>query len=166
MDWLGVEMEAFNTTPHMKQDGQSSGIHLRVTTLAFNVIGRLKFGCETKTERTETRVGREGTARDVRDETRYLPELCRLRPYGGVGLGVCFANLSNNRTSASDNGVPGLNALGGLRYYFAGRVALFGGYRYNCAAFDFSADGPFGGAAGVKGNYQVNHIVGGLSVHF
>lgn len=166
MDWLGVEMEAFNTTPNVKQDGQLSGSYLRVTTLAFNVIGRLKFGCETKTERTKTRAEREGTARDVRYETRYKREFCRLQPYGGVGLGVFFANRSNNGNSVSDNGAPGLNALGGLRYYFTERIALFGEYKYNFAGFDFSTDGHSGGAAGSKGNYQVNHIVAGLSVHF
>ena len=51
MNWLGVEMEAFNTTPHVEQQGPLPGRHIRVTTLAFNLIGRLKFGCEMKTER-------------------------------------------------------------------------------------------------------------------
>jgi hypothetical protein len=31
--------------------------------------------------------------------------------------------------------------------------------------FDASTSGPFGGA-GFKGDYQVNHVVGGLSFHF
>ena len=57
MDWLGVEMEAFNTTPHVEQQGPLPGSHFRVTTLAFNLIGRLKFGCETKTERRSTNRG-------------------------------------------------------------------------------------------------------------
>ena len=227
MDWLGVEMEAFNTTPHVKQDGQLPGVHQRVTTLAFNVVGRLKFGCETKTERTETRTERAGTrtdegyterkdpttgelyrerrdpstgdiyterrdprtgevyverrdartgevirveraveaTRDIRHETRYEREFCRVQPYGGVGLGVFFANLSNNVNSASDNAVPGFNALAGLRYFVTERIALFGEYKYNYAAFDFTTDGPFGAAVG-KADYRVNHIVGGLSIHF
>ena len=59
MDWLGVEMEAFNTTPHVEQHGLVPGSHFRVTTLAFNLIGRLKLGCKTKTERTETRTERD-----------------------------------------------------------------------------------------------------------
>ena len=61
MDWLGVEMEAFNTTPHVEQQGPLPGSHFRVTTLAFNLIGRLKFGCEAKTERTETRTEGDDT---------------------------------------------------------------------------------------------------------
>ena len=157
LDWLGVEMEAFNTTPHAEQQGFTPGAHLRVTTLAFNLIGRLKFGCETKAVRTDTR-----TEREKRYETHYEREFCRLQPYGGVGLGVFFANLSNNGTSASDNGVPGLNALAGLRYYFNERVALFGEYKYNRATFDLT-NGPLGG---LKGDYQANHLVGGLSFHF
>jgi opacity protein-like surface antigen len=170
MDWLGVEMEAFNTTPNVEQRGQVPGSHFRVTTLAFNLIGRLKFGCEMKTERTETRTDREiryaQTERGTRYETRYEREFCRLQPYAGVGLGVFFANLSNNGNSVSDNGVPGLNVLGGVRYYFTERIALFGEYKYNYATFDASTTGPFGVGGGFKGDYQANHIVGGLSFHF
>ncbi len=164
LDWLGVEMEAYNTTPHVEQQGQIPGSHLRVTTLAFNVIGRLKFGCETKTERTETRTDRDvRTGGDVRYETRYEREFCRLQPYGGVGLGVFFANLSNGGgNSVSDNAVPGLNVLGGLRYFFTERVALFGEYKYNWAAFDFT-NGPIGG---FQADYRISQIVGGLSFHF
>ena len=133
MDWLGVEMEAFNTTPHVEQQGLVPGSHFRVTTLAFNLIGRLKLGCETKTVRTEPRSRREG----IRYETRYEREFCRLQPYGGVGLGVFFANLSNNGNSVSDNAVPGLNALAGVRYYFTERIALFAEYKYNWAVLEF-----------------------------
>ena len=162
MDWLGVEMEAFNTTPHVEQQGLVPGSHFRVTTLAFNLIGRLKLGCKMKTERTEPRSRREG----IRYETQYEREFCRLQPYAGVGLGVFFANLSTNGNSVSDNAVPGLNALAGVRYYFTERIALFGEYKYNYAVFDASTSGPFGGAAGFKGDYQANHVVGGLSFHF
>jgi opacity protein-like surface antigen len=169
MDWLGVEMEAFNTTPHVEQRGPVPGSHFRVTTLAFNLIGRLKLGCETKTERTETGTDREirfaQPERERRYEIRYEREFCRLQPYAGVGLGVFFANLSNNGNSVSDNAVPGLNVLGGVRYYFTERIALFGEYKYNYAVFDASTSGPFGGA-GFKGDYQANHVVGGLSFHF
>lgn len=226
LDWLGVEMEAFNTTPHVEQQGAIPGNHLRVTTLAFNVTGRLKFGCETKTERTETRLEPAGTrtdedlymerqdpatgeiyrerrdsstgdlyrerrdpktgelfverrdartgevirtdrvasaVREIRHETRYEREFCRLQPYAGVGLGVFFANLSGNGIDASDNAVPGLNVLGGARYYFTERVAVFAEYKYNRATFEFEQNVLGGGA---KGDYNINHVVGGLSLHF
>ena len=162
LDWLGVEMEAFNTTPHVEQQGPVPGSHFRVTTLAFNFIGRVKLGCEMKTVRTEPRSRREG----VRYETLYEREFCRIQPYAGVGIGVFFANFSTNGTSVSDNAVPGLNALAGLRFYFNERIALFGEYKYNYAVFDASTNGPVGGVAGFKGDYRANHVVGGLSFHF
>ncbi len=161
MNWLGVEMEAFNTTPNLEQRGELAGSNFRVTTLAFNLIGRLQFACKTKTERTETR-----TEGERRYETRYEREFCRLQPYAGVGLGVFFANLSPNGNSVSDNAVPGLNVLGGLRFYFTEHIALFGEYKYNYAVFDASTTGPLGEGVGFKTNYQANHIVGGLSFHF
>lgn len=46
LNWLGVEMEAFNTTPHLQETAFTTGAHLRVTTLAFNAIARAKMMCE------------------------------------------------------------------------------------------------------------------------
>jgi hypothetical protein len=38
LNWLGVEIGGFNTTPHIKESSFSTSSHLRVTTLAFNAI--------------------------------------------------------------------------------------------------------------------------------
>jgi hypothetical protein len=161
LNWLGVEMEAFNTNPHLEETTVAgtalSGTHLRVTTLAFNAIARAKMMCERHDDHDRT-----GRPADDRDN-RYH-DFCRLQPYVGVGLGVFFARASDATGSASDNGVPGLNALAGVRYYFTERVALFGEYKYNRATFDFDNIG--GTAAGIKGDYSASHIVGGLSLHF
>jgi hypothetical protein len=153
LNWLGVEMEAFNTTPHLKETALTTGAHLRVTTLAFNVIARAKMMCERRDDHDRT--GRPAGDRH---------DFCRLQPYAGIGLGVFFARASDSTGSASDNGVPGLNALAGVRYYFTERVALFGEYKYNRATFNF--DDIAGTGAGVKGDYAASHIVGGLSLHF
>ena len=40
LNWLGVEVEGFNTTPNIEQGSGLPGSHLRVTTLAFNLIAR------------------------------------------------------------------------------------------------------------------------------
>jgi hypothetical protein len=40
LSWLGLEVEGFNTTPHLEQQGNFPGSYLRVATLAFNVIAR------------------------------------------------------------------------------------------------------------------------------
>ena len=157
LNWLGLEMEAFNTTPHLKETAFTTGAHLRVTTLAFNAIARAKMLCERHDDHDRT--GRPTTDRDYRDH-----DFCRLQPYAGVGLGVFFARASDATGSASDNAVPGLNVLAGVRYFLTERVALFGEYKYNRATFEFDTVGA--AAAGLKGDYSASHIVGGLSVHF
>ena len=157
LNWLGLEMEAFNTTPHLKETAFTTGAHLRVTTLAFNAIARAKMMCERHDDHDRT--GRPTTDPDPRAH-----DFCRLQPYVGVGLGVFFARASDATGSASDNAVPGLNVLAGVRYFVTERVALFGEYKYNRATFDFDNVG--GTAAGLKGDYSASHIVGGLSLHF
>ena len=48
LNWLGLEIEGFNTTPHIKEGSGLPGSNLRVTTLALNVIARTKLGCRTR----------------------------------------------------------------------------------------------------------------------
>ncbi|BCA53102.1 hypothetical protein W02_02420 [Nitrospira sp. KM1] len=155
LSWLGIEGEIFNTTPHVEQQGTSPGSHMRVTTFALNAIARAQLGCTTLHDRTE--------AVTERFVIRYEREFCRLQPYAGVGLGIFWVNMSNAAFTAHQNFVPGLNVLGGIRYYFTERIAMFTEYKYNRATFDFS--GP-AGLSGFQGVYSVNHIVGGLSYHY
>lgn len=155
-NWLGFEVEGFNTTPHLKQEGGIPGSHLRVTTAAFNVVARAQMACDP--DRDDRSVGdrSRGTSSDWDDR-----RLCRFQPYIGAGPGVFFARTSNG-TSSSDNGVVGLNALVGARYFFTKKVAMFAEYKYNRASFDFDA------AAGgrIEGDYSASHVVGGLSLHW
>ena len=92
VNWLGVEMEAFNTTPHLKQTALTTGAHLRVTTLAFNVIARARMMCERRDDHDRT--GRPAGDRH---------DFCRLQPYGCIGLGVAFARASESTNRATLN---------------------------------------------------------------
>jgi len=144
LTWLGVEAEAFNTTPHIKEQtltasaagttasALSSGAHFRVLTLAFNLIARYPG----KT----------------------------FQPYGGVGLGIFFAKISDETGSISDNGVLGLNALAGIRWFLTDHFALFAEYKYTRAAFSF--DNVPATGTGLDADYSASHIAGGLSFHF
>jgi opacity protein-like surface antigen len=168
-NWLGFEVEGFNTTPHIKQhpesvgESVSEGSHLRVTTLAFNVIARGKFACRSRGYEYERDYD---SGRGIRTEYRDH-EFCPLQPYVGVGLGVFFARAKDADGSDSDNGVPGLNALAGIRYFFTEHVALFGEYKYNRATFTFDTiDSGNGAVGGFKGTYSASMVVGGLSFHF
>jgi opacity protein-like surface antigen len=144
LKWLGIEAEAFNTTPHIKQQTVTasglgvtastlaSGAHFRVLTTAFNLIARYPG----KT----------------------------LQPYAGVGVGIFFAKISDEGGSNSDNGAPGLNALAGIRWLITQHLGVFAEYKYTQATFKF--DNIAGTGTGLEADYSAGHIAGGVSIHF
>ena len=111
VNWLGIETEMFNTTPHVKQQPitvlgvtvPAPGFNLNVFTWAINAM------------------------------VRYPGK--QFQPYAGVGLGVFFAEAKFQGTSDKDV-APGLNALAGVRYFATDHIALFAEYKYNRAAFE------------------------------
>jgi opacity protein-like surface antigen len=151
---LGVEVEGFNTTPHVKQQtaqlvqpGQDpvpfdiSG-NLRVTTAAVNLVARYPGN--------------------------------QFQPYVGVGVGAFMAHLKTPVDSSAST-KPGLNVLAGLRYLLTEHIAVFGEWKYQHAVFNFdtttfaSAALPIGQAnslSGVKLHYNANMFTFGVSYHF
>lgn len=140
VNWLGVETELYNTTPHVKQQsatasgfgisvptGTLPGFNLRVLTWGINAV------------------------------VRYPGKT--FQPYAGVGLGVFFANASFQGQSDSDT-APGLNALAGLRMFVTDNLALFAEYKYNRATFNLP------NAIGFEADYSANIFMGGVSYHF
>lgn len=139
VNWLGIETELYNTTPHIKQQpatasafgvsipGTFTGVNLRVLTWGINAI------------------------------VRYPGKM--FQPYAGVGLGVFFANASFQGQSDSDT-APGLNALAGLRMFATDNLALFAEYKYNRATFNLP------NAIGFEADYSANIFMGGVSYHF
>ena len=90
----------------------------------------------------------------------------RIQPYAGVGLGLFFAETGDLLgQSFSDNAVPGLNALAGIRAFVTDSVAVFGEYKYTRATFDLDTT-VNGLTGGFDGDYSANMAVGGLSYHF
>ncbi len=89
---------------------------------------------------------------------RYPGE--RFQPYAGVGFGIFWARISGQDIGTSSDVSPGLNALGGMRFSLTERLALFGEYKYNQAAFDFGSN------VTLYTLYQAHHFVGGLSFQF
>lgn len=185
LNWLGFEVEGFNTTPHLEQQGAFPGSYLRVATMAFNVIARKRLGCREHDRDRYDRT-RHGTTYDKdgrhydkggrhydKDGRHYYdddwsPEdenrRCPLQVYGGVGPAIFFAETSNQFGRSGDNGEVGVNALAGMKYFVHRNVALFGEYKFNYAGFDFTQNQ--GTTAGIQGNYKASHFVGGLAVHF
>jgi hypothetical protein len=177
LNWLGLEMEGFNTTPHLEQNANFPGSNLRVTTLAFNVIARKRLGCrdydrehydrthQTSTYDRESRYDRNARHHYYDDiAPQEENERCPLQVYAGAGPAIFFAETSNQFGRSTDNLEVGLNALAGMRYFVYRNVALFGEYKFNYAGFDFTQIQ--GATSGIQGNYKASHFVGGLAVHF
>ena len=174
LNWLGFEIEGFNTSPNMKPSTGPGGIpvpgaSLRVTTVAFNAIIRGKFACgpsRNEPSRRTTTESHRTTTETQRDVSVHEEDtFCPLQPYVGAGLGLFFAHTNGigGANSSSDNAVPGFNGLAGVRYFFSEHVAMFGEYKYNRATFNFDT---VNAAGGLRGDYSVHNIVGGLSFHF
>jgi hypothetical protein len=167
LNWLGLEVEGFNSTPHIRESGGLPGSHLRLTTLAFNVIARKKLACRDRRDdrRTDVRHAADWDTDDysaLHDNAR-----CPMQVYGGAGLGLFFAETSNQFGRATDNARAGLNALAGIKYFFNEHVALFAEYKFNYVDLKFDQNQVVGGpTAGLNGTYILNHVVGGLAVHF
>jgi opacity protein-like surface antigen len=138
--WFGLEGEVFNTTPHIKQLGSDPGIHLRVTTLALNLIARypgltyqpyagLGFGL-------------------------LFSHLGSAPPGPGGGPGI-----------QSDSDVSsGFNVLAGLRVFVTPYVSVFTEYKYTQATLRF--DGALGPIGGFTGDYRAQHLMLGVGYHF
>ena len=175
LNWLGFEMEGFNTTPHLKQQDGLIGSNLRVTTLAFNVIARKRLGCrEDRREHydrirnaTYDKYGRH-YEKNGHQYDGWSPEdendRCPLQVYAGVGPAIFFSQTSNVNGQSSDLGEVGVNFLTGAKYFVHRNVAIFGEYKFNHAGFDFAR--AYGTQSGIQGNYNASHFVGGLAVHF
>ena len=151
--WLGLEAEAYSTTPHIKQQSvtfsgpsgpvgsiELPGVNLRVVTVApLNLT------------------------------LRY--HKTRLQPYIAVGPGIFFAriqdpSLTSDNTQSST--AFGLNAEAGLRYYITRHFTVFAEGKYNHVRFDFPETPPGSNfnLFGFNGTYNMYHVAFGLSYNF
>ena len=146
--WLGVETEVFNTTPNDKQQ-------------TFTISGPPAFGPPfTIPNSPGASVNILTWATNV--VVRYPGK--QFQPYAGVGLGVFFARTKFSGPGGgtdSDNAVPGLNVLAGLRYFPMKHLAFFTEYKYTRATFEFPNP-----AIASKFDYSANHFLVGVSYHF
>ena len=141
LKWLGVETEAFNATPHVKQQnltiggfdfGTAPGLNFRVLTWApVNIVVRHQMGA--------------------------------FEPYAGVGLGVFFSRLSDGTDSSSSTDV-GLNTQLGLRYRVTTNLALFGEWKFNHA--NITHNNIAGTGLNVSADYNAHNFVFGVGYHF
>ena len=147
--WLGIETEAFNTTPHVKQ---------QTATLTVPGAGSVPVDLRGQSVRVTVWA-------PVNLIVRYPGE--RFQPYAGVGMGVFFARINDTASgeSLSDTTV-GLNMQVGLRYLVTNNVSVFGEYKFNYARLIFDPSDPTQATGGVNGIYQTSYFVLGVGYHF
>ena len=150
--WLGLELEVYNTTPHIKQQSLTftapsgavsppidfRGLNFRVLTIAPNLTFRYHKS--------------------------------RLQPYVAVGPGIFFAHIKDP-SFTSDNTQSsvsiGVNAAGGIRYYITRNLAIFGEGKFNYARLSFEQTPPgVFNLFGFDTTYMMFHAAGGISLHF
>jgi len=152
--WIGFEVEAFTTTPHIKQqpatvtlppnfafnstgtrsmDLNIIGQPFRVTTLAFNEV--LRYPGNT------------------------------FQPYVGAGLGLFHARKTDpiSCTDTQSSLRHGFNAQAGIKIKATGHLAFFAEWKFNYARFHFDQTQNLGGST-VK--YNAHHLVMGIGYHF
>jgi len=166
LNWLGLEIEGYNSNPHLKETATMPGTHLRLSMLGLNAIARTRLGCRhAKRDRRDDDL--RGDVRDAYESPLDLNARCPLQLYAGAGLGVFFAETSNQFGRSTDNARAGLNALAGAKFFLTKNVALFAEYKFNYVDLKFDQNqAPGGPTAGLNGTYMINHVVGGLAVHF
>ncbi len=135
-DWVGFEFEGFYSAPeYTPWVDRGVDANLEVTTLGLNVL------------------------------FRYPGE--RIQPYFGAGAGIFWAKIDSDLPgpSLTNNAVPGLNVVGGVRGFVTDSLALFLEYKFNYVQFNFRTR-IFGLPFGFEGTYLANIIAAGLAWHF
>lgn len=140
-DWLAVETEAYNSTPHLKQQGQTfneptfgpfqwtKAGTFRVTTWAFNAVGR-------------------------------LPVTEKVVVHAGVGPGIFFSHMKATDEHPQSSTRVGLNTQLGANYFLTKAVSLSLEWKFNHVRFGYPS---FGTTEGFHATYNAHHVVFGIS---
>lgn len=144
LPWLGFEAELFVASPHVKQQA------FTFSGPTFSGVAQLRQGIHLLT-----------TTSAINLLARY-PD-APVQPYGGLGLALVNATLSNSAFSSSAF-APGLNVLAGVRGFLMEHLALFTEFKYTYARLSF--DNVVSQGAELTTTYSVPAVVVGLSVHF
>jgi len=135
LKYFGVETEAYTLTPDIKQQS------VAINGVPAGTISGSRLRVTT-------------WAANVL--YRYPGET--FQPYAGVGLGLFFAQSSDN--TGSDSSIsPGLNVQAGLRMMVTKQVGLFGEYKFNMSRLNFKDSDE-------SAQYKASLFVFGVGYHF
>jgi hypothetical protein len=163
--WLGIELEIFTTKPDIKAQVVQTNQDILYTPV--NIVTPCVFypnGVPTCPQHIRKEDSLQVPSSSLRVFTAAANVLVRypgrwIEPYVGVGVGAFYFRGTGAITG--DQVVPGLNALGGLKFFPTTEWGLFVEGKYNRATIT-SLDSTFG----VSGTYDVFHVVGGVLYRF
>ena len=140
--WFGLELDVFNSSPHIKNLDEIPGVHLQVTQVGLNLIARYPG----VTFQPYAGIGTGVVIARV----------------SGAGL---VSGIPNAPRTRSDSDVTsGLTLLAGIRAFVTPYIAVFTEYKYTGATLQFEQ--AFGTVGGFAGDYRAQHVVVGVSYHF
>lgn len=177
LSWLGVELEAFTTTPTIKTQTVTTNQDITFIKHDFNTAcPNLPLGQCSNQENLKSTLG--VTQNSLRLITVAFNVVARypgtiFQPYVGVGAGA-FYFIGSGQDLKSSSGVithhgisgrqvvPGLNAQAGLKVLVTEEFGLFVEGKYNYATIT-NLD-PAG--LGLSGVYSAINVVAGVAYHF
>lgn len=167
LPWLGIELEAFTTTPHVKSQtvGTEHDMTYQPNTPASaaqclppvplpNCPGFVLNRSQLKVQESSLRV----TTVAFNLVARYPGTF--LQPYIGVGGGALYFSSSNGSFQGRQF-YPGLNLMAGSRVLVTEEWGVFAEAKYNLANVT-----NFDPVFGLSGMYSIFHFVGGVTYHF
>lgn len=150
--WLGVELEAFVTTPHRPAQ------RLTLNAPGIGTIQQDEPGATNRIVVVSPLV-----------MVRYRAGA--FEPYAGVGPAVFFLHQEQLTASGSpanysqSNTGYGLNTQVGLRYRLTGHISVFGEWKYNYGRIDLAGQANVN-HFGINALSQLHHFVFGVGYHF
>jgi hypothetical protein len=162
--WLGVEIEAFTTTPTIKSQTITTQLDAIYTPRNIN----LNPPSGPPIVPTEKIV--RGTLRLDESPLRLITVAANVivrypgsmfQPYLGVGVGAFYFFGSGSGQIDGRQMVPGLNALGGVKILATKEWGFFIEGKYNRATLT-----TFDPVYGLGGTYSTYNVVGGVAYHF
>jgi opacity protein-like surface antigen len=151
---FGVELDIMNFNPDSRAGQRLSGTingipvtivtnsaDINATLFAVNLLVRLPLGV-----------------------TEELPN-GRWFPYVGIGGGFQRTSFCSQCSEEAVDTAPAFQGLAGVKIFLFRNLALFGEYKFTHAVHTFESDSPVGRIKDEM-DFNVNHFVGGLSLHF
>jgi outer membrane protein W len=152
LPWLGVELEAFVTTPHRPAQ------RLLLNAPGIGTIQQDEPGATNRIVVVSPLV-----------MVRYRAGA--FEPYAGVGPAVFFLHQEQLTASGAaanysqSNTGYGLNTQVGLRYRLTGHISVFGEWKYNYGRIDLAGQANVN-HFGISALSQLHHFVFGVGYHF